>query len=142
MERFKCPVAVHIFLMKEGKLFLQLRNNTSSFAHQYYVLAGHIEGNETFRQTAIREAFEETGIIINKDDLKLATICHTNTDGQEYIQIYYWCDKWQGTIQNLEPDKCTSFGFFPITQLPDNIVPQLKIALSNAQQNNFFYELM
>ncbi len=140
MKRFTCPVAVHIFLMRGNQLFLQLRNHTSSFAHEHYVLAGHIDGNETLIQTAIREAKEEIGIQINPDDLEFATFCHSNTDNHEYIQVYFWCRKWTGTIQNNEPDKCSSFGFYDLDHLPDTLVPQLKVALKNALNKIPYYE--
>lgn len=139
MERFNCPVAVHLLLIKEGKLFMQLRKNTS-FAGQYYVLAGHIDGNETLLQTAVREAKEEAGILIQEEDLRFATFSHANTNDKEYIQVYFWCDKWQGTPTILEADKCAEIGFFPLNSLPEKTVPQLKIALEKAICGIPYYE--
>ena len=139
MERFKCPVAVHLLLVKEGKLFMQLRKNTS-FAGQYYVLAGHIDGNETLLQTAVREAKEEAGILIQEKDLRFATFSHANTNNKEYVQVYFWCEHWEGEPQILEPDKCTAIGFFDLNQLPEKTVPQLKVALENAKAYIPYYE--
>lgn len=140
MERFKCPVAVHLLLIKNNHLFMQLRHNTNSFAGQYYVLAGHIEGQETLLQTAVREAKEEAGILIQESDLRFATFCHANTNDKEYIQVYFWCERWKGEPQILEPDKCTAIGFFDLNQLPEETVPQLKVALENAKACIPYYE--
>ena len=140
MERFKCPVAVHILLIKNNKLFMQLRKNTTSFAGQYYVLAGHIDGNETLLQTAVREAKEEAGILIQESDLRFATFCHANTNHKEYIQVCFWCEQWEGEPQILEPDKCATIDFFDLDHLPEKTVPQLKVALEKARAGIPYYE--
>ena len=63
MERFKCPIGVFLLLMKNGKIYLQLRKNCS-FSGMYGAIGGHVDGGETITNAVMREAKEEVGIDI------------------------------------------------------------------------------
>lgn len=52
--------AAAMVVMHEGKLLIVARGN------KFALPAGKVEANETFLQAAIRETFEETGVIVNK----------------------------------------------------------------------------
>jgi 8-oxo-dGTP pyrophosphatase MutT (NUDIX family) len=54
MSRFKCPLAVHLFLIKDEKVLLLRRFNTGYEDGNYSVIAGHLEGNENYLQAMIR----------------------------------------------------------------------------------------
>jgi 8-oxo-dGTP pyrophosphatase MutT (NUDIX family) len=64
MEREKSCGAV-LYLMKEGKRFYLIEK--MRLGH-YYLVKGHVEGNETEEETALRESKEETNL-----DAKLDT---------------------------------------------------------------------
>jgi len=138
-ERFKCPVAVHLFMVKDNKILLQLRN-CDSFKGFYSVVAGHLDGGESVINATIREAKEEIGVDIEYKNLKLATFCHSCANNSLYVQIFFWCNEWSGDIKNLEPDKAESLGWFEMNQLPDNTVPYVLRALRNTVGGEVFYE--
>ena len=138
-ERFKCPISVHIFLKKDNKILFQLRKNCS-FSNMYGVVAGHLDGNETVVQAAIREAREEIGVDISPENIKFATLCHSNVGNKEYLQFFMWCNQWKEKITNLEPEKCSELVFLSIDKLPDNLVPYISKALNMALDNVPFYE--
>jgi 8-oxo-dGTP pyrophosphatase MutT (NUDIX family) len=66
IEHIKLPVAVHLFLKKNGKILLLRRYNTGYEDGNYSVIAGHIDGNENIYKAMIREAKEEAGIILSR----------------------------------------------------------------------------
>ena len=45
-KRFEMPVAVHLFLIKKGKILLLRRFNTGYEDGNYSLVAGHVDGNE------------------------------------------------------------------------------------------------
>ncbi len=53
MERTRFPSAVHLFLIRRGKVLLR-RFDTGYEDGKYRVVAGHLEGGETVRAAAIR----------------------------------------------------------------------------------------
>lgn len=138
-DRFKMPVAAHLFLMRGNEILLMLRKN-SSFDGMYGVPAGHLDGGEGVASAMIREAKEEIGIDIEKEDLRLATVSHSNANDKEYIQFFFFCDKWNGELKNMEPEKCGGIDFFPINDLPTNIVPYIKRSIECALNKEAYFE--
>ncbi len=139
MERFKCPIGVFLLLMKDHKLYLQLRKNCS-FAGMYGAIGGHADGGETLVQAVIREAEEEAGIQVASKDLKLATVCHSLAGGKEYLQFFFICRTWTGDVTNHEPDKCERIDLFDLEALPDTTVPYLVTALKKIKAGEIFFE--
>ena len=139
MERFKCPVGVFLLLQQNGKIYLQLRKNCS-FEGMYGAIGGHLDGGETSAHAIIREAEEEAGIVVVENDLKLATICHSNAGGKEYLQFFFTCEHWIGDVENKEPDKCEKNEVHDLTNLPANIIPYIKTALEKIAAGITFFE--
>ena len=59
-------------------------------------------------QAAVREAKEEIGVEIDESDIKVLSILQRFSGKREYIDIFCRIAKWNGTISNVEPDKCRS----------------------------------
>lgn len=131
MERTQFLVSTHLFLVKENKILLYLRKWWSQ-DWMYNLIAGHLDWWEDPRQATIREAFEEAWIKIKKEDLHFCNVSHSlSSSWKEYIQFYFSCDKWEGEITNIEQDRCYNMEFFPIENLPNNVTPYIKNAISN-----------
>lgn len=45
----------------------------------YEMVSGHLKKNESLKQTIIRDAFEEVGILIKEEELKI--VCEIRRDG-------------------------------------------------------------
>ena len=63
-------------------------------------LGGKVKEGETMRECAVRELYEECGLLANKDDLEIvADLYFRNIEGMEWSHagIVYIVRKWKGT---------------------------------------------
>lgn len=131
MERFKLVVAVHLILIKNGKILLLRRYNTGYEDGNYSFVAGHMDGNESVIQAMKREALEEAGIQIKEEDLQIAHVMHRKTPERESIDYFLTCQKYTGQVQIMEKDKCDELSFYDLNHLPNNMIPYIKQALEH-----------
>jgi ADP-ribose pyrophosphatase YjhB (NUDIX family) len=132
------PVAVHLFLIREGAVLLLRRANTGYEDGNYSVIAGHIDGGEPLTSAMIREAHEEAGIEIAPDDIEVVGVMHQRDPYEEYIDFFLTARRWQGEIRNREPDKCSELAWYPLDQLPPNVIPYVRQALDNFRHGIWF----
>lgn len=134
--------ACYLVLVKDGKMLLSRRFNTGYEDGNYSFVAGHLNGNETFRQAMAREAKEEAGIVIDPEKLKIIHVMHRaqeNSTG-ERVDILMTIAEWVGEIKNNEPEKCDDLSWFLIDEIPDNVVPFLKQAINCVNKGIFYSE--
>lgn len=132
-ERFKVIPAVYVIFRDGDKVLLLKRANTGYFDGSYSGPAGHVEGNESAIVAAIREAREEVGALVSRNELRLVHTMHrksTLPTIHERIDFYFLTDKKHPEITNREPHKCSELTWFPILKLPENMAPEVKLALS------------
>ena len=104
--RFRFYGAAYLVLNKDGKVLLLRRYNTGYQDGNYSLVAGHLDGSETVKQCIIREAREEAGIIMRSEDLKVVHVMHKrSSEEREYFDIYLRAERWEGDVENTEPDK-------------------------------------
>lgn len=144
-QRFKLTPASYLVLIKDNKILLSRRCNTGYRDGNYSLVAGHLDGQETFRQAMVREAKEEAGINLNPDDLDIVHVMHrqenfTHLGKQERIDIFIQPRKWTGKPKILEANKCDDMQWFPLNNLPHNTIPYVKQALKNIQNKIFYSE--
>ena len=107
---------------------------------KYSLIAGHLDGNEPVGDSMIREAYEEAGIKIKKEDLIPATVLHRNSGDQEYVDFFFVSEKWLGSPTIKEANKCDDMSWFPLDNLPDNVLPHVLEAVKNYQKRVPFSE--
>lgn len=137
MGRAKFPVAVHLFLIKESKILLLRRFNTGYEDGNYSVCAGHVDGDEVYYEAMIREAKEEIGIKLKKEQLRPAQVMHRKKD-DERIDYFFMANHWEGEIQNMEPEKCDELRWVAVSELPDNTIPYIRYAIEQYLNGNSF----
>lgn len=115
------------------------RHQTGWQDGKYGFMAGHIDGNESFRMALCREAKEELGIIIRPQDLEFAHVQH-HISNKEYVYMYFAASKWQGQPRVCEPDKCDDVRWFPLEKLPPNLVADTGFILDYYQQGVHYSE--
>ena len=121
LRKKKIP-AVLVFLIKEGKVLLGRKSKTSKVgAGLWNGWGGGINREETSRQAAKRELFEESGLSVRPRDLKYAgnVVFHNQkADGGKFdVKVYiFTTQKWSGKLKlNSEMTEPT---FWPISRLP------------------------
>jgi len=138
--KFSLLCAVHLFLMDGDKILFLRRFNTGYEDGNFSVPAGHLDGNETVKQAAIREASEEVGVDISSENLEIVQAMHRRTEQGERIDYFLCCEKWGGQVTNMETHKCDLLEWHPINKLPDNVVPYVAHAINNYLQGVKFDE--
>jgi 8-oxo-dGTP pyrophosphatase MutT (NUDIX family) len=130
MSRTTFPVTVHLLFFDENKVLLSRRFKTGYHDGEYSVPAGHLDGSETVREAAVREAEEEIGVHIEADDIRFSSVMH-RVEGDERVDFILHVQKWSGEIVNAEPDKCDDLRWVDVGKLPDNIIPYVARAIDN-----------
>ena len=128
--RAKFPATVHLFFFRANHILMLRRFNTGYADGQYSVPAGHLDGGETVRAAAAREAKEEVGVKIEADGMTFSTVMHRIED-DERVDFFVQVHKWDGEPFNAEPDKCDDLRWVEIDQLPENTVPYVRQAIQN-----------
>ncbi len=142
-ERYKITCASYLLLLRNEQILLLRRFNTGYEDGKYSLPAGHTDEGESVAGTMIREAKEEVNITIEKDDLELAHVMHRKGSdaNDERLDFFFLCKKWIGEIKNLEPNKCDDLLWVNINQLPDNILPYVKLAIKHSQKRIMYSDL-
>lgn len=136
-ERFRLLAAVHLFLLRDDAVLLLRRFNTGYEDGNYSVVAGHLDGDEDVIAATIREAREETGVILAPGDVIVVGMMHRKA-ADERIDFFLAASRWAGTIRNMEPEKCDALTWFPRDALPENVIPYVRRALDNERQGRWF----
>jgi 8-oxo-dGTP pyrophosphatase MutT (NUDIX family) len=136
-ERFTLPSAVHLVLVRDGRVLLLRRFNTGYEDGNYSLPAGHLDGGETVRQAAIREAGEELLVEARTEDCRVVQVMHRRS-ADERIDFFVTLAHWTGEIENGEPHKCDELRWVELDRLPANVVPYIRQALANYRRGVWF----
>lgn len=142
-KRFKLIPAVYLFLRQDDTVLLLRRANTGYQDGKYGAIAGHLEGDELATEGMVREAAEETGIIVAPQDMRLVHVAHRLNRGSsdnERIDLFFETTKWQGQPRNQEPKKCDDLSWHHVNQLPAQTIPLIKLTLAAIARGAFFSE--
>lgn len=137
--RAKFPVTVHLLFFRENQILLLRRFNTGFEDGNYSVPAGHLDGDETVRMAAVREAFEEIGVHIEVEDIAFATVMHRKSN-DERVDFFVHVKAWDGEPFNSEPNKCDELRWCNLNVLPENTVPYVRRAIRNYLDGTSFEE--
>lgn len=140
-ERFKINMAAYLVLIKDGQVLLSKRANTGYQDGNYSMVSGHFEYGETAKQCIIRESLEEVNIKVRQDDLTVKHVIHYYQPHVTYVDVFLTTNIWEGELKNMEEKKCDEIKWFPIDNLPDNMAPEVKLALENIKKGIFYGEL-
>jgi len=128
--RAKFPVTVHLLFFRDHQILLLRRFNTGFEDGKYSLPAGHLDGGETVRMAAVREALEEIGVQIDLGDVTFATVMHRKSD-DERLDFFVHIQKWDGEPFNAEPDKCDELRWCDREELPEDTIPYVRKAIRN-----------
>jgi len=139
-ERHKLIPSVYLVSIKDNKILLLRRFNTGFMDGFYSFPAGHVEENETLTQAMVREAKEEIGVDIKREDLRLVHVMHRKEPNEERINFFFQAEKYQGEPKIMEPHKCDDLSWFDLDNLPENVIPYIKEAIKNILEKKIYSE--
>ena len=125
-------LCANLILRQGDDVLLGLRRNTSGSGF-YSIISGKVNEGECVRQAAIREAKEEVGIVIQEKDVAFHTLMHAQERDGMHLSPFFITDRWEGDIVNNEPHKCGDLRFFPLDNLPKNLLYYVACALEYLQ---------
>jgi len=140
MEKFQVLVTANVLVIKGGKMLLTRRSGTGFYDGCYECPSGHMDGSETVKEAAARELFEEVGLTVHVEDLKVVHVVHRYGEKHERIEFYLIAEKWEGEPSIQEPDQCDDVAWFPLDLFPENMVPKTKAAIDNYLKGELYSE--
>lgn len=134
-ERYMVRCAVHLLLVKDGKILVEKRKNREYCDGQYDVIASHIWGNEDVYSAIIRTAKIEVNIDVKREDLKIIQVMQQKSVPHEYINYFFITDKFTGEIKNNEPEICERLEWVDLKYPIDNIMEYINLAIKSYLEN-------
>ncbi len=111
------PIGVNALIFnEEGRILLGKRKNVFG-AGKYSLIGGHLQRGETIEQCIQRELFEELGITVLTENVKVLNFGYVGS-GCPMIEIGVLVSKYDGSPKIMEPDLCEELGFFSLDELP------------------------
>ncbi|MGW4884693.1 NUDIX domain-containing protein [Streptomyces murinus] len=116
-----------------NRVVLLQRSQNAKFAQGMWDLpVGKSEPGEPITETAVRELYEETGMTVKPDSLKVAHIIH-GAWGVEapngFLTVVFAANEWTGEPENREPRKHAQVRWINADAIPENFVDTTSSAL-------------
>ncbi|MFB6556205.1 NUDIX domain-containing protein [Streptomyces sp. NPDC056405] len=116
-----------------NRVVLLQRSQNAKFAQGTWDLpVGKSEPCEPITQTAVRELYEETGLTVKPEALKVAHIIH-GAWGVEapngFLTVVFAAHEWVGEPENREPRKHAQVRWVDADAIPENFVDTTSSAL-------------
>ena len=131
-DRFTIIPAVHLLFVRDGHVLLARRYNTGYEDGSFSVPAGHLDGNETVRAAAVREAAEEIDVVIRGADLGFGHVMHRRAADGERVDFFFVIERWLGEPRLAEPDRCDELRWADPADLPSNTVTYVRAGIERA----------
>ena len=140
MHHQRFPVAVHLFLLRGNDVLLVRRRNTGFEDGKLSVVAGHLEPGESVTQAAVREAFEEVGVRLAREGLRMVGAMHRRA---RESRVDFFLEYRLGDLDaptNREPGKCSELVWAGLASLPEDTIPYVRSAIENFRAGIWFQE--
>ncbi|MGA5564828.1 NUDIX domain-containing protein [Streptomyces platensis] len=116
-----------------NRVVLLQRSEQAKFAPGMWDLpVGKSEPGEPITETAVRELYEETGLTVKPESLKVAHIIH-GAWGVEapngFLTVVFAAHEWSGEPENREPHKHAHVRWVNADAIPDKFVDTTASAL-------------
>ena len=127
-----------MILYNKGNILL-LRQKRA-LGGNFTLVGGTVEDSEFAREALIREAKEEAGLILKKDNLQLVHVLHKKTKKGQRITMYFKAKKWGGTLKTGEPEKFLGVAWASLNSLPPNLTETVRHVLQNYRAGIMYSE--
>lgn len=147
MEAKKIGVGVGVMILNNKKILLGQRHPDPKKAKSAFhgegtwtMPGGKLHFGESFEEAAAREVFEETGIAIKPQELKVIAVNNDRIADAHFITIGLL---YEGVVEKpkvMEPDVITRWGWFTLDNLPQPIFPLSQEIVDNYSKRAFYLE--
>ena len=121
-------VGVATLIIKNNKVLMGKRHDdpekASSALHgegTWTIPGGKLDFGEELKEGAAREALEETGIKVNKENLKLISVGNEIVHDAHFVTLGFLAGEFTGEPRVMEPDEITEWRWFSFDNLPKPI---------------------
>jgi 8-oxo-dGTP diphosphatase len=143
-RHFQLIVDIHLLLVSNGELLLGRRANTGYGDGAYEPPSGRLAERETLVEAAVRVAAAQVGIALEPAEVSLAHVLH-DVSGQGRMAFFLTADGWAGEACAVPagtvpsgtepalpgPRSYSDFGWYPLTDLPANMIDRARVAVRN-----------
>jgi 8-oxo-dGTP diphosphatase len=127
------------YLVKDNSILLLYRHNTPFFNNYYSMPGGKIERDESPSQALVRELGEELGIGIT-GKTPLAHVMYFEGVTRPCVVFVFLVGEWSGEPYNKEPEKHSHISWFPLDQLPKDLIPRHGRIIAHIGQSVWYAE--
>ncbi|MEU6463798.1 NUDIX domain-containing protein [Streptomyces sp. NPDC046976] len=125
--------AVIVHDQATSRVVLLQRSQNAKFAQGMWDLpVGKSEPGEPITETAVRELFEETGLTVKPESLKVAHIIHSAWGVESpngFLTVVFTAHEWTGEPENREPRKHAQVRWVDADAIPAKFVDTTASAL-------------
>lgn len=138
--RYRPVVDVHLLVLDGDRVLLGRRRNTGYADGEWQIMpSGHLDEGESVVDAVIREAREELGLHVDPADIAPAHVLHhRNPGGTARVGFFFVARRPLGEPVNAEPHKCAELAWFPVGDLPADIVPYAAAGIRQALRGAAF----
>ncbi|MEU7740026.1 MULTISPECIES: NUDIX domain-containing protein [unclassified Nonomuraea] len=127
--------AVIIHDQEQRRVLLIRRGRQAKFAPDHWDLpVGKAGKGEVITQTAVRELKEETGLVVDPADLRVAGLIHCAWGVEApngFVTVVFVASEWSGDPFNAEPHNHGDVAWHPVDEVPEAFVSTTRTALIN-----------
>ncbi len=139
MDEQKPKVGVGVMIIKEGKILLGKRRGSHGEG-EYAFPGGHLEHMESFEKCARRETLEECGIEI--ENIRFLYLYNMRKYApKHYVHIGLIANWKVGEPKVLESEKCESWGWYEIENLPTPLFDACEISIKALKENKNYFDI-
>lgn len=132
-DRTLLVAAAYLVLRRDDRVLLQLRAGTGYRDGHWALIAGHVDPGESVLDAAVREAAEEAGVGVRRQDLVPLTTIHRFEPGgppvEQRADFFFAATTWTGEPGIREPHRTAAMGWFALDALPEPVVPHERMVL-------------
>jgi 8-oxo-dGTP diphosphatase len=138
-ESDHAKVGTGVMIWKDGKVLLGKRKNSFG-SGEYSFPGGHLEYKESFEECVRREVVEECGLEIK--NIKFVYVGNSLAYApRHYVTVGFSADWVSGEPKVLEPEKCESWGWYTVDNLPSPMFELSKILIDCYKNGKNFYDI-
>ncbi|MFE9249208.1 methyltransferase domain-containing protein [Streptomyces sp. NPDC007088] len=140
VRRHKEIVDVHLVLRRGDEVLLARRANTGYADGLLHAPSGHVEDGEDVLEAMLREAEEEVGLRLRPEDLRVATVMqHAAPSGDPRVGWFFEAEYGAGGEPfNAEPHKCSALDWYPLSDLPPDLIAYCRAGLLAYREGHRF----